>query len=78
MVDEGCWFEGVGGFWVGGGLVVSGSFVGVGAAGDQSGTAAAGGVCRRGQTGQTSWTGWTGWEGQAGDGDGDVDVDARR
>ena len=42
MVGEGCWFEGVGGFWVGGGLVVSGSFAGVGAAGDQSGTAAAG------------------------------------
>ena len=31
---RGGWFEGVGGFWVGGGLVVSGSFAGVGAAGD--------------------------------------------
>ena len=42
MVDEGCELEGVGGFGVGGGLVVSGLLAGLGAAGLEAGDAGAG------------------------------------
>ena len=44
LVDEGCELEGVGGFGVGGGFVVSGFLAGLGAVGCEAGAGAAVGV----------------------------------